>query len=263
MRLLFLLSVVLVLVGCRKSEPATEKKADRPITPSGEEYEPEKLIAKAINAHGGKDNLAKANIAKVQGRSKGKDVDLEWEETIHFPGRLRKSLKGMFGGKRTNNLFIQNGDRAWSKDEDGDATPKTPNWEAGGVFGQIISLPTLSGQKDSQAYPIPRFDFGGRMVCGIKIDNTELYFDKKTMLMAGNKIKLPVQPKAAFVDVAYFDYKDVAGAQLPHVIEVKLNGEPFVTQHILKIELLKEIDHSLFEKPFLGVQSWNHKEYQG
>ena len=87
------------------------------------------------------------------------------------------------------------------------------------------------------------------MVVGIKVDNTEIYFDKKSWLVAGNKIKLAVQPKERTVETSYFDYKDFAGAKLPQKLEIRLNGAPFVTQQITKIEILTKLDDNLFDKP--------------
>jgi hypothetical protein len=224
--------IVLMVAGCSKRV-----------------VEPEKMIENSIAAHGGKENLAAVTMLKIQGTSTGEGVDLTWEETIHFPGRVRKTLKGKFAGQTKDNLFVQNGDRAWSKDEGRETIVTAPNWEAGGILGQIISLPNLSELKDKKFTPIGDFKLAGRTVAGIKLENTEIYFDKKSWLMAGNKIKLSVQPKEAIVETSYFDYKDFAGAKLPQKLEVKLNGAPFVTQQITKIEILDKLDDSSFDKP--------------
>jgi len=119
--------------------------------------DPEKMIETAIAAHGGKESLAGVAMCKIQGTSSGKDIDLTWEETIHFPGRVRKTLQGKFAGQKKHNLFVQNGDRAWSKDEGMETIATSPKWEAGGILGQIISFPNLSGLKDKKLTPIGDF----------------------------------------------------------------------------------------------------------
>ncbi len=232
MRNPLLIPVVLLVGGCTRSA-----------------LEPEKVIEKAIAAHGGNEKLSKFMLNKIEGTTTGKDVDLTWEETFHFPGRLRKSLKGKFDGQKKDNLFVQNGERAWSQDNGGEVVATSPNWEAGGILGQIVSLPTLIDQKGKKHTPIRDFNFAGRSVVGIKVENTESYFDKKTWLMAGIKINLKIHPKEVIVETAYSDYKDIEGVNLPQKLEIKMNGIPFFTHHITKITILDKVDDNLFDKP--------------
>jgi hypothetical protein len=157
-------------------------------------------------------------------------------------------MKGTFAGQKKDNLYVQNGDRAWSKDDGRETIAISPNWEAGGTLGQVLLLPTLSGEGKKYT-PIRNFKFAGRTVVGIKEENREIFFDNKTWLVAGNKITLKRQPKDVVVETTFFDYHEFQGIQFPRKLEHKMNGKVIAINQITKIQILDKLDDNLFDKP--------------
>ena len=78
-----------------------------------------------------------------------------------------------------------------------------------------------------------------------------LLLDKKSHLMTGVSMMQARGASETEVLSTTKDYKAVKGIQIPHYMSTKMNGELMLTMVIESIQLDKDIDPALFEKPIV------------
>src|SRR6516225_4255275 len=77
------------------------------------------IIAKAIKAHGGADNLTKlkASVSKTKGKyyGMGDGIDYTGETSVQLPDRIRNEVEADVNGQKFKFEQVVDGDKGWMK----------------------------------------------------------------------------------------------------------------------------------------------------
>jgi outer membrane lipoprotein-sorting protein len=211
---------------------------------------PEVILKNAIAAHGGEAGLEKAMIGRVKGKGTGEGMSVTWEETYHFPGRFRKRTDGQEKGRPINEVFVENGNKAWWQGQD--RVVETNARGGGGPFAGILTLLELS-QRDWSETRALKTKLNGQVVVGFELSErkTEVYFSPKTWLLSGVRVKIqhPENGKEGVQETLTSDYRDVDGLRLPHKAEMRIQGLLMLTTTITEIQFLEKVQDGIFDRP--------------
>lgn len=76
-----------------------------------------------------------------------------------------------------------------------------------------------------------------------------LYINKQTFLLDKITMDMAIMNQSASVEILMKDYKTVSGLNLPHTVEMAMNGAPMGTIKLTKVDINGNIDASIFTKP--------------
>lgn len=220
-----------------------------------EEAKLREIIARAIKAHGGAENLEKfkGSIAKSQ----GKLLDLEYtaETSVQMPDRSRTVAQSKLG------KFVQvlNGDQGWLKF--GELSKECSKEELAELKEQLnstlIAHLTVLSEKEYKLSPLGEEQIDDKPAVGIRVEHKGfrdvcLYFDKATGLLVKmqSRLKDPVKGGEEInAETLYGDYKDVEGVMTAHKVTIKYDGKVYTEAAVTDVKLAEKLDESTFERP--------------
>lgn len=220
-----------------------------------EEAKLREIIARAIKAHGGAENLEKfkASIAKSQGKLL--NLDYIAETWVQMPDRSRTVAQSKLGS------FVQvlNGDQGWLKF--GELSKECGKDELAELKEQLnavrISHLTVLSDKEYKLSPLGEEQIDDRPADGIRVEHKGfrdvcLFFDKETGLLVRmqSRIKDPFRGGEEFtIETLYGDYKDVEGVMTAHKVTVKYDGKLYSEASLTEVKLAEQLDDSTFGRP--------------
>ena len=221
------------------------------------------VVARAIEVHGGIDNLKKfkASVSKSKGKyhGLGEAIDYTAETSLQLPNRLRTEVQSKVGDREFTFLQILDGKKGWTKlggnteeiDEDKLAEAKEQMNVA-----TITHLACLH-DKDYKLSPLGEVKVGERAAIGVRVEykgyrDVNLFFDKDKSLL----LKMETRGKDLMAGgeeytgtTLYGEYKKVEGIMVAHKVTIEHDGKPFVDGQIIEVKLAEKLDDSVFEKP--------------
>lgn len=221
----------------------------------GEEAKLREIVARAIKAHGGAENMEKykASIAKT----KGKLLELEYtaETSIQLPDRSRTGAESKLG------KFVQvlNGDKGWVKL--GDLSRECSKEELAEMKEQLnatrISHLTVLAEKEYKLSALEEEKIDDRPAIGVRVERkgfreVSLFFDKDNglLLKLQTRMRDPLRGGEEFTaETLYGDYKNVDGLMTPHKFTIKYDGKVYNEGAITDVTFSEQIDDNIFEKP--------------
>jgi hypothetical protein len=219
-----------------------------------EEAKLREIIARAIKAHGGAENLEKfkGSIANT----KGKLLDLEYiaEAAIQLPDCSRTAAESKLG----KFLQILNGDKGWIKiGELGKECNKEELAEMREQLNAVrISHLTVLSDKEYKLSPLGEENVDDRPAVGVRVEHkgfrdVSLFFDKENSLLLKmqTRIKDPLRGEEFTAETLYSDYKNVDGLMIAHKFTIKYEGKVYNEGEITEVKLAEKLDESMFEKP--------------
>ncbi|MHB1421998.1 MAG: hypothetical protein ACYC3I_02140 [Gemmataceae bacterium] len=228
-----------------------------------EDAKSREVVAKAIKAHGGLDNLKKfkANVSKEKGKfyGQGEGVDFTSEASMQLPDRYRIEVKVQSGGQDFTFIQVIAGDKGWFKIGDTtQALDKNMLAEAKEQMNlaNITQLVYLN-DKDYKLSPLGEAKVGERPANGVRVErkgfrDVNLFFDKEKglLLKSETRGKDPMQGGAEFTSTTlYSDYKKVDEIMVAHKVKIERDGKPYVDGEVIEVKNLEMLDDSVFEKP--------------
>jgi outer membrane lipoprotein-sorting protein len=232
---------LLMLAGTVRADDATEAKA---------------LLERAIQAAGGKENLARyrARTWKEKGTYHGMGDGLPYSGTyaVQRPGQFRMVIEGVFA-------IVLDGDKGWVKTED-NVLPLTKEQLADHQEEQYIgNVATLLPLED-RAYtlkPTGEVKIGDRPAVGLVVSHqghrdVRLYFDKETALLIRTEATVrsaEMGGKEVQQVADYAEYQKISGLELPMKITIRRNGKLFVEAELSEVKPLTKLDKSVFARP--------------
>ena len=222
----------------------------------GEEKDARGVIEKAIKAVGGEKALAKHNAItfKESGTYYGMGNGLPYtgNYAIQWPGQFRMEIVDVF-------TIVLDGDKGWIKmmgevkemSKEQLATHKHDH-RAGYMStllplrDKAVTLKLLKEAKvdkhDTQVVQASRKDW----------PEMKLYFDKTSNLL----VKIEYKTKSAemgfkevSMDTIYSEYKEVAGARIPHKMVMHRDGKVFVEAEVTEMNAVGKLDAKTFARP--------------
>jgi outer membrane lipoprotein-sorting protein len=227
-----------------------------------EKADPKDLIAKAIKATGGEENLAKFKVHTFKDKGKfygmGTGVDYTGEFAIQHPDKMRMKSEGTGDAKFTF-LQVVNGEKVWTKINDMKLPVDKDQAAEAQEAMYVGSVATLLPLKDKsyQLAPLGEVKVGGKPAVGVRVSHkghrdVNLFFDKDKGLLVKTEtvVKDPMMGnKELTQETLYSDYKAVKGTQMPRKVLINRDGKKFIESEVTEIDLLEKIDDSTFGEP--------------
>jgi outer membrane lipoprotein-sorting protein len=222
------------------------------------------VIAKAIKAHGGADNLAKykAGVLKIKGKfyGMGAGIDFTGETAFQAPDRFRLEVEVEVMGQNFKSIQVVNGAKGWIALND-QVNPMSKEMlvevQEQMHAGRLTRLLPLTG-KDYKLSPLGEAKVGGRPAVGVRVEHKKyrdisLYFDKEKYLLLKSETRAKdVQgggDTELTVETLYGDYKKVDGVQVAHKVTVKRDGKLYVESETTEVKMAEKLDDGVFAKP--------------
>ena len=220
-----------------------------------EEAKLREIIASAMKAHGGAENLEKLKASVVT--TKGKLLDLQYstETSVQLPDRSRTAAESKLG------KFVQvlNGDKGWIKL--GELSRECGKEELAEMKEQLnaacIAHLTVLADKDYKLSPLGEEIINGRLTVGIRVERkryreVSLYFDKENYLLLKmqTRIKDPLRGGQEFIaETLYDDYKEVDGCMTAHKFTIKYDGKVYNEGEATEVKFAEKLSDNVFERP--------------
>jgi outer membrane lipoprotein-sorting protein len=221
------------------------------------------VLRKAIEAHGGEQNLAKITTvnSKFKGTMElmGATVDVVGETTFQKPDKLRNVMTLEIQGKNVEIVTVFNGQKLWvvvagtTREIDDETILKETRegllLESSGGLSDLLKEPyTLSAVGEVKVM--------GKDAVGIRASkkgqrDINLFFDKKTHLIV--KIETrgldPMSRQEVTQEKYVTSYQDKGGMKVPKEVEIHKDGKKFMAIELTELKSLDRLDNSTFEKP--------------
>jgi hypothetical protein len=180
--------------------------------------EPKDIVERAIQAHGGADQLARTTTNRIVFEGKGAGGTLRGDWSTQTPDRLklRAQLDNAPGGQMAVALVLAGG-KAWRKENntavEWDGTDAVRGlWDSMLYENHVRSLLPLLRDPKFTLKSLPEVTVSGRPAIGVEASypdrpDVELYFDKETHLLVKTACRLKKTPW----ETVYDDYRS-AGA---------------------------------------------------
>lgn len=230
---------------------------------AAEDAKLDEVVARAIKAHGGFDNLMKYKAVVVTEKGKfhgmGQAFDFTGDTSFQYPDRLRVDLKFKAGDQDFTFIQIINGNKGWMKiadstqEMDKDMLTEAKEQMNAAYIGHLVCLK----DKDYKLSPLGEAKVGDRPVIGVRVErkgyrDVNLFFDKDKdlLLKMETRGKDPMNGGQEFTSTTlYSDYKKVEGIMVPYKTTIKRDGNPFVEGEVTEARVSEKLDDSLFQKP--------------
>jgi hypothetical protein len=218
------------------------------------------VVRRAVQAHGGEKNLAKTLTGRIKAEMSGELGEIRMrvqdEETFQLPPSYKRVVEGEVAGQKGRLEYAFTDGNGWLRRDGGPAQafagqklPLERHWHT-----MPALLPGLLGA-GYELSPIPGAQSDGRQVSGVRVKGeqgtVDLFFDASTGLLARSKrsMQLPLGNREVEGDIAYSDYKDVAGVKYPMKITVSAGGKKLIDVRVIEVQFLERVDPATFAKP--------------
>lgn len=220
-----------------------------------EEARLRELLAQALKAHGGAENLEKLKASVITARGKVLDLEYNSETSIQLPDCSRTTAESKFG------KFVQilNGDKGWVKL--GELSRECSKEELTEMKEQLnaarIARLTVLSDKEYKLSPLGEEIIEGRLTAGLRVERkgfreVSLFFDKENGLLVKmqTRIKDPLRGGQEFsAETLYSDYKEVDGCMAAQKFTIKYDGKVYNEGEITAVKFSESLDASVFERP--------------
>lgn len=222
-----------------------------------------KIVAKAIEAHGGADNLKKfkASVTNSKGKFYGFGDGLEYtgETSLQLPDRICTKVESKIGDDAFKFTQIVKGDKGWTKLNDKtDEMSKEALAEAREQMNaaRIAHLSVLT-EKEYKLSSLGDSKVGDRAAVGIRVEHAgyrdvSLFFDKENNLLLKSETRgkdLMRGGDEYTAETLYGDYKKSNGVMSARKITIKRDGKLFVEAENKEVKFSEKLDDSVFDKP--------------
>jgi hypothetical protein len=173
--------------------------------------------------------------------------------------QFRQEFEGEFEGNKVSGITVLDKDKGWRKfnDEVHEMDMNAVANERRNVFLQIAALDPLVLKADFlKVEPVADEKINDKPAAGLKFTDAEgkdfaMYFDKESGLVVRQVAKVVGWDGKEFdQEVNYSDYKDFDGIKEATKIEIKRDGEKFITHEISDFKPLEDkVDEEKFAEP--------------
>jgi hypothetical protein len=218
----------------------------------------EAVVKKAIEAHGGADVLKKltAGESKLKGEMTVFGMDLEFTARMVYqlPDKMRMEIDTEAGGQKLAIVQIVNGTKTKNM-LNGMATPlgeaEQKELRQAAMIQEISQLtPLLGGKTYTIKLEKPTDEENVVLVTAKDLNDTKLFFDKKTGLMSKVERKglAPSmgEPMEVTEVTVMSEYKKVDGVMQPTRTTVTHDGKKFMSMSVTETKLMEKADEKAF-----------------
>lgn len=220
------------------------------------------VLAKALKAHGGADNVAKTKAVHLKASgtitvgNETFDITADW----HTQGltQMKAVIDVNFNGMMIKLTKVLNGDKGWNKLGDAKATPLTKEEIAEDkdlLYARHLQTLAPLTDKAFKLSPLGEIKVNDKDAYGITAKykgqkDVNLFFDKQKHLLVKIEQSVQDQGQEVLQEMYFSAYKLVDGLQQAHKLSIKRNNAKFVEVEITEIRAHTErLDDSVFIEP--------------
>jgi hypothetical protein len=221
------------------------------------------IIAKAVEARGGKANLAKykAQTAKFKGQISisGMDISMTGTSKSQSPDKMHVESEAKAGGQDFSISQIINGDKGWQGVNGMFTDMDKETLEEGAAELYASRIADLMGMDDKKLKfeALGKSTVDDKPAIGVKVTSKgqrdiSVFFDAKTHQVVKTETTGKDQMNGGALyksETFYSDYKKVGPLTLPHSVKVLRDGKPFMKMEMSDTKVLEKLDDSEFSKP--------------
>lgn len=227
----------------------------------------EAVVKKAIDAHGGAENLDKYKAGRFLMKGEvpimGKDTEFTGEASFAIPGKTKMNINLEFMGQKLVVTQIVNGDKFKRTVKIGDMVMSAGDEDkdeikVGSAMQEAERLVSLLDAKRFTIKSGGEEDVNGKKAAVVVITpksvdkEIKFYFDKESGLLVKAAHRGAVQgedgARSEKLQERYFaDFKKVNGIQVPMKLELHHDGKRFMTATVSDYEALEKIDDTEFK----------------
>ena len=225
--------------------------------------EPRAIVAKAIQATGGEEMLAKLKAGRLQMKGTvevmGQSLEFSGKISRQHPGQVRSEIEFAVNGMNFNVVEVYNNGKAWrqfldkTEEVGGDQLAEKKEEAHAARVGTL--LPLLK-DKDIKLDLIGEDKVNDQPAVGVKVQckdfkDVDLWFDKKSGLLV-KSVRPALDPntmKESQRETILGGFKEVNGLQHPTKMTILQDGKKFLEIEITETKLLEKIDETEFGKP--------------
>jgi hypothetical protein len=228
---------------------------------AGEKVDPQAVVAKAIQAMGGEEKVAKSQSMFMKGTctfyGMGHPIECTGEWFEQLPARLKASYHMNLNGKDVTRVEAVTKDQGWLavagrvRDLTSDQLVEIREGMQAGYLTTLLPLRDL----DCHLSSVGEAEVAGRAATGIKVSreghrDVLLYFDKQD----GYLVKMQERVKGMTggevdEETLYGDYRDFDGVRSYKKMTTKRDGKPFLECEFSEFKPVANIPDSTFAKP--------------
>ena len=221
------------------------------------------LVAKAVKAHGGADNLAK--IKAVVMKSKGKfygigddGIPFTGVWYIEHPDRVRVEVSSEIGGQAFKFVQVNDRGKGWAligedlHDLDKEHLDESKEEMHANQLARLVGLDA----KDCKLATVGEVKVNDRPAVGVRVEckgfrDVTLFFDKENsqLVKLERRAKDPDAGQEFTAETLYGDYKKKDGVLVAHKQTIKRDGKLDVESEVTELEKKDKLDDKLFKKP--------------
>src|SRR5262245_8191478 len=221
-----------------------------PPSRADEQADVQKVIEKAIKAHGENVGKHKAAAFKMKGKFYGageQAADFTAEFKVQEPSQSRMDINLDIAGSSIEGIQTLNGDKGWKSVGGNVEDMNKDEYEEAkeGLYADRVSRLLPLKEKGFKLSSLGEKKVGDRVAVGVKIAHEghreiNLYFDKEKglLLLTERRIKDAMTNQEYKQDSLYEDYKPVDGVQQAHKLTITRDDKKFVEGEISEFKRL-------------------------
>lgn len=232
-------------------------------TAYAQEMAPRAIITKAVQAHGGFDQLAKIRADRVKMKGSlllgGKPVAFAGEIMVQLPDRYKNTTTLLTDNKNLTLVHIVNGQQVWvtldgqpQKVDD----PALTNMRETMALARAIRLVPLLLDRNYQLTALGESKVGDRAALGVKVSvkgckDIALFFDKETSLLIKSEHRVDDDKagKEVTQEEYYSDFRELGGFKRPIKMAVYRKGAKIMEAELLDVKYFDGLPDAEFAKP--------------
>jgi hypothetical protein len=220
------------------------------------------VLDRAIKAHGGAAQLAKARADRVKIKGhlvlNDKEVPFTGEVLVQLPGRFRSTLTVNNAGRAITIVQVLNGDKAWvSVDGQNQKIEPSALAEMRAAFHvqQALRLLPLRQGRGQTVALLPDVKISDRPAAVLKVSaagrpDLLLFFDRASgVLVKAEHTVGDGAGKDAKQEVIFGDYRDVGGYLRPLKMDAYRDGKKIMSAELTDVKYFDRFDDAEFDKP--------------
>jgi len=234
-----------------------------PAARAAAQEDPRAVIARAVQAYGGADRLARLRCLRVTTRGTvrlaGAEAPFAAETTVQLPGRMRNVLHADLKGQAHTVTQVLDGARvAVFVDDRAQPVKDVVAAELRELLyaEQVHTLAPLLRDPAYQLTPAGEDPVAGRPAVAVRVvsaghKDVVLSFDRATGLLvkAERRTLDPETLREVAQEEYYSDYRDSDGLPRPRKVVVYKDGKKFMDGEVVTIQYLDKVDESTFAPP--------------
>jgi len=231
------------------------------LCPSGlrGQDEVQKIIDKAVKAHGGEANLAKFKAYHLHFKGtrdiQGNDVPFTQEVFFQFPDKLKETTKIEFMGQERVSSMIVNGDEvsftARGQDKPVSESFKKEMQEA--LHAARLRIGLALNDKELKFAPLGEVQVNGKPAVGLKVSakdrrDVNLFFDKESGLLVKSERQFLQGDKEAREERIVEEFQEVQGVKIAKKTQLLRDGQKVLVTEVTQAKLLEKLDDAVFKR---------------